>query len=158
MGLKVYLSAQRKWFLVKTWNTKSHDTGPWSFSAELGVHTPPPPPVTTVASSAGIFKQSMGARNRVGIGLSHWPTRLHGLAELIPWNRFLGSLKVKKFGLSSFPFNCWVTTSTLASSWFYFFKILPLFPHIRTMKIGDCFSSSKLFQCKIFKFSPRFRL
>jgi hypothetical protein len=37
---------------------------------------------------AGIFKQSMGARNR---GLSY---RLHRLAELIPWNRFLGSVKV----------------------------------------------------------------
>ncbi len=45
-------------------------------------------------SCAGIFKQSMGARNRVGIGLSYWPARLHGLAELVPWNRFLCSLKV----------------------------------------------------------------
>jgi hypothetical protein len=47
-----------------------------------------------VKTSAGIFKQSMGARNRVGIGLSYRPDRLHRLAELIPWNRFLGSLKV----------------------------------------------------------------
>jgi hypothetical protein len=31
---------------------------------------------------AGIFKQSMGARNRVGIGLSYRPARLHRLAEL----------------------------------------------------------------------------
>ncbi len=45
-------------------------------------------------SSAGIFKQSMGARNRVGIGLSYRPTRLHSLAELVSWNRFLASLKV----------------------------------------------------------------
>jgi hypothetical protein len=37
--------------------------------------------------------------NRVGIGLSYRPARLHKPAELIPWNRFLGSLKVKKFGL-----------------------------------------------------------
>ncbi len=52
-------------------------------------------------ASAGIFKQSMGARNRVGIGLSYRPTRLHSLAELVHWNRFLGSLKVKKkFGLA----------------------------------------------------------
>jgi hypothetical protein len=50
--------------------------------------------------SAGIFKQSMGARNRVGIGLSYWPARLHSLAELVPWNRFLGSLKMWKCGLS----------------------------------------------------------
>jgi hypothetical protein len=46
-------------------------------------------------SCAGIFKQSMGARNRVGIGLSYRPTRLHRHAELIPWNRFLGSLKIR---------------------------------------------------------------
>jgi hypothetical protein len=45
-------------------------------------------------NSAGIFKQSMGARNRVGIGLLYQPARLHRLAEMIPWNRFLGSLKV----------------------------------------------------------------
>jgi hypothetical protein len=47
-------------------------------------------------TSAGIFKQSIGARNRVGIGLSYWPARLHRLAKLIPWNRFFGSLKVTK--------------------------------------------------------------
>jgi hypothetical protein len=35
---------------------------------------------------AGIFKQSMGARNRVGRGLSYWPARLHSLVELVPWN------------------------------------------------------------------------
>jgi hypothetical protein len=29
-------------------------------------------------TSAGIFKQSMGAKNRVGIGLSFRPARLHG--------------------------------------------------------------------------------
>jgi hypothetical protein len=50
--------------------------------------------VDEIDPSAGIFKQSMGARNRVEIGLLYRPTRLHRLAELIPWNRFLGSLKV----------------------------------------------------------------
>jgi hypothetical protein len=36
---------------------------------------------------AGIFKQSMGARNRVGIGLSYRPARIHTTA----WrNWFLG--------------------------------------------------------------------
>jgi hypothetical protein len=35
-----------------------------------------------------------GARNRVGIGLSYRPDRLHRLAELLPWNRFLGSINV----------------------------------------------------------------
>ncbi len=48
---------------------------------------------------AGIFKQSMEAKNRGGIRLSYRPARLHKLAELIPWNRFLGSIKVYKFGL-----------------------------------------------------------
>jgi hypothetical protein len=43
---------------------------------------------------AGILEQSVGARNRVGIWLSYRPARLHRMAELIPWNRFLGSLNV----------------------------------------------------------------
>jgi hypothetical protein len=42
----------------------------------------------------GILEQSMGARNRVGIGLSYRPARLHRLAELIPSTQFLGVLKV----------------------------------------------------------------
>ncbi len=42
-------------------------------------------------SRAGILKQS---RNRVGIGLSYQPARLHRLAEFIPWIRFLGSINV----------------------------------------------------------------
>ncbi len=42
--------------------------------------------------SDGILEQSMGASNRVGIGLSYRTARLHRLAKLIPWNRFLGSL------------------------------------------------------------------
>jgi hypothetical protein len=41
----------------------------------------------------------MEARNRVGIGLSYRPARLHRLAEFIPWNRFLGSINVQKYGL-----------------------------------------------------------
>ncbi len=50
--------------------------------------------VGLILISAGIFKQSIGARNRVGIGMSYRSARLHSLAELVPWNRFLGSLKV----------------------------------------------------------------
>jgi hypothetical protein len=53
---------------------------------------------------AGILKQSMGARNREGIGLPYWPARLHRLVELVPWNRFSGSIKVQKFGLCCFDF------------------------------------------------------
>ncbi len=55
----------------------------------LRPRTPPPPLTTVYVYSAGIFKQSMGARFRVGIGLLYRPHRLHRLAELIPWNRFL---------------------------------------------------------------------
>jgi hypothetical protein len=40
------------------------------------------------------FLNPMGARNRIGTGLSYWSARLQRLAELIPWNRFIGSLKV----------------------------------------------------------------
>ncbi len=32
---------------------------------------------------AGIFQQTMGARNRVGTGLSYRPARLHSLADLV---------------------------------------------------------------------------
>ncbi len=35
------------------------------------------------------------ARNQVGIELSYRPARLHRLADWIPWNLFLGSLKFK---------------------------------------------------------------
>jgi hypothetical protein len=35
----------------------------------------------------------MEARNLAGMGLSYRPARLHRLAESIPWNRFLGSIK-----------------------------------------------------------------
>ncbi len=55
---------------------------------------------TCTLYGAGIFKQSKGARNRVRIGLSYRTARLHRLVEFIPWNRFLGPIKVWKFGLS----------------------------------------------------------
>jgi hypothetical protein len=42
----------------------------------------------------------VGARNRVGIGLLYRPAILHRLGESVPWNRFLGFLKVKKYRLS----------------------------------------------------------
>ncbi len=48
----------------------------------------------TGRSCAGILEQSVGNRYRVGIGLPYRPARLHRLAESIPRNRFLGSLKV----------------------------------------------------------------
>jgi hypothetical protein len=63
---------------------------------------------------AGIFKESMEARNRGGIGLSYRPARLHRLAEFIPWNRFLGSINVQKYGLSAsaLRYNVNITTSS----------------------------------------------
>ncbi len=39
---------------------------------------------TEDVSCAGIFKQSMGDGNRVGIGLSYRPARLHSLPEVVP--------------------------------------------------------------------------
>jgi hypothetical protein len=51
---------------------------------------------------AGIFKESIGARNRGGIEFSYRPARLHRLAEFIPWNRFLDSIKVQIYRLSTF--------------------------------------------------------
>ncbi len=56
-------------------------------------YSTPHPPLHRNTLCAGIFKQSMGPRNRVGIELSR-PAKLHSLAELVLWNRFLGSLKV----------------------------------------------------------------
>jgi hypothetical protein len=41
----------------------------------------------------------MGARNRVGIGLSYRPAMLHRLTEVIPWNLFLGFMNIEKYGL-----------------------------------------------------------
>jgi hypothetical protein len=44
--------------------------------------------ISNLAYSAGILEQSMGTRNRVGIGLSYRTARLHRLAESTV---FLGS-------------------------------------------------------------------
>jgi hypothetical protein len=59
---------------------------------------------------AGIFKNSMGARHRLGIGLSYRPARLHRLAELMPWHRFLGSIKV-------YGYICWRNRFLGIDSW-----------------------------------------
>ncbi len=54
-----------------------------------------------ILPSAGFFKQSMRTigtvkESRVVVSVRQ---AIHSMAELAPWNRFLGSLKVKKFGL-----------------------------------------------------------
>ncbi len=59
------------------------------------------------------FTTSMGAKNRVGIGLLYRPASLHSLAESIPWNRFLGSLKVYKYCL-------WDRNIQKSSLWTFF--------------------------------------
>ncbi len=44
----------------------------------------------------------MGARNRVGIGLSYRPARLHRLGEFIPGNQFLAPQTFKITGSGLF--------------------------------------------------------
>jgi hypothetical protein len=57
--------------------------------------------------------ESMGARYRVGIGWSYRPARLHSLAELVPWNKFLGSLKRLKIrALLARPLPCFLSSQT----------------------------------------------
>jgi hypothetical protein len=57
----------------------------------LSIHKASKIAAMTGRISAGIFKQFVGAKNRVGIGLSCRPARLHSPAEQVPWNRFFGS-------------------------------------------------------------------
>ncbi len=54
---------------------------------------------TILDSCAGIFKQSMGAKNREGIGMPYRPARLHMLAESIL--ELLKGLKIRalKWGI-----------------------------------------------------------
>ncbi len=54
---------------------------------------------------AGILEQSMGARNRVGIGLSYRSVRLHRLAKSIPG--LLKSIKIKSGYLSVHKYRGW---------------------------------------------------
>ncbi len=56
--------------------------------------------VTPSVPKVGIFKESMGARNRGGIGLSYRPVRLHRLAEFIPRNQFQGHINIEIYGLN----------------------------------------------------------
>jgi hypothetical protein len=53
----------------------------------------------SLVTSAGIYKQSMGAGNRVGVGLSYRPARLHtqtgGIGSLESILGLLKSLKIR---------------------------------------------------------------
>ncbi len=62
--------------------------GMFKLSRSPGFDSKIPP---AYVACVGILKQSMGSRNRVGIGQWYRLARLHRLAKLIPWNRFLGS-------------------------------------------------------------------
>jgi hypothetical protein len=75
--------------------------------------------VGSVTSPELEFLNNLWARNRVGIGLSYRHTRLHRLAEFIPWNRFLGSMfsTLKNSGTGPtdsirIMFQCLMTTFT----------------------------------------------
>jgi hypothetical protein len=97
---------------------------------------------------SGIFKQSMGARNRAGIRLLHRPARL---ADLIPWDRFLDSLNNYKFGL--WPFRAshgahgctWVLWVYSRCSWGCLLKRLSLFKRV---EIFDTFPTGWNFGVK----------
>jgi|LakMenE01Jun11ns_1017448.scaffolds.fasta_scaffold8843504_1 hypothetical protein len=63
--------------------------------------------------SAGIFKQSMGARNQVGIGFSYLPARLHSLADFFSLESILGLLISLKFGLWTLTLDLYQRTQQL---------------------------------------------
>ncbi len=80
-------------------------------------------------------------RSRVRIGLSYRPARLHRLAELVPWNRFLSFQKVKKYHLrlqrlaESIPWNLFLSSLNL-----YKFGLWILLENMNTDKVGYLFS------------------
>ncbi len=49
----------------------------------------------------------MGDRHRVDIGMSYRPARLHSLAELVPWNRFLLFKSLKIRALATILYLAW---------------------------------------------------
>jgi hypothetical protein len=66
-----------------------------------------------------------GTRNRVGIELPYWLARLE---ELIPWNRFLGSLKSLKFGL-------WICRENQPKERTFRSYITAFYNHIKTFQL-----------------------
>jgi len=86
----------------------------------------------------------MGARNRVGIGFLYRPARQHRL-ESIPWNRFLCSLNVYKFGL------CCYSTSTLNHPTSYFqpleFCICTVIHSKKLIQKSKCLKRSLIKDC-----------
>jgi hypothetical protein len=71
----------------------------WNFQQYMGARNRVGTGLSYQAIELEFLKKFMRARHRVGIWLSYRPARKHWLAELMPWNRFLGSIKVSKYGL-----------------------------------------------------------
>jgi hypothetical protein len=86
-------------FLFKTWILSI----PFNFNPEH-----------YFSSCAGIFKQPVEAKNRVGIGLSYRPTRLHRKAELIPMESIPGLLKSLKIRALGGNYSGEITCSSLS--------------------------------------------
>ncbi len=94
------------WFMKKTWSRKSRVRLPLTmlmaciWSAFLASYwtttslTETPASVACTLYRAGIFKKSMGARHRGGIGFLYRPARLHRLSEFIPWNQRRGPINI----------------------------------------------------------------
>ena len=74
--------------------TGSINAGTGVDSARMGIDSCAPQKFYKYVLRAGIFKKSMGARHRGGIGFSYRPARLHRLAEFIPWNQFWGPINI----------------------------------------------------------------
>ncbi len=117
---------------------------------------------------AGILEQYMGSRNRVGLGLSYRPARIHRLAESIPWNRFLGFLKNWKYRLvTEMDFLCltysylliilvgfvtfiWEVPVCRSRSW-------KLSTHKKTLWRGGLFPEQKTCDKKIYKWKIKYK-
>jgi hypothetical protein len=66
----------------------------------------------------GSFKQSMGARNRAGLGLSYQPARLHRLTEMILWKfQEINSVGVDSRAPKSFKIRTLYATYIFEASW-----------------------------------------
>ncbi len=102
--LLLRLSARWRTFIGRLWrgrfSTWQMKTGSWRFScvkqSKQDVILPHLRFMYTAEKTVLVFLNNLWG---LGIGLSYRPARLQRLAQLVPWNRLLGSIKVKKFGL-----------------------------------------------------------
>jgi hypothetical protein len=96
--LNVRLSAVNIWYTI--WCRRSNLA--WNELIWRGLA--PEPEFVNLFRTPGIDSQPGSPPVRQPY-LTNRPARLHGIAESIPWNRFLGYLNVYKFGLSNNPFD-----------------------------------------------------